>query len=132
MNRPFGLLVVLAAGLCGGAHAQPARPANGFVGSAACRDCHRSQYDRWVKTRMANVVVDPKAHPEVIVADFKTPNDLVTFKPRDVAFVYGSKWKQRYFYKRGDDYFVFPAQWDVMHKGPVGLCATAATPRTTT
>ena len=26
----------------------------------------------------------------------------------DVAFIYGSKWKQRYFTKRGDDYFVAP------------------------
>ena len=26
---------------------------------------------------------------------------------------YGSKWKQRYFTKIGDDCFVFPAQWDV-------------------
>jgi hypothetical protein len=118
MRTPSALrFVLLVSALCWGvAQAQPARPANGFVGSAACRDCHRSQYDRWVKTRMANVVVDPKVHPEVIVGDFKTKNDLVTFKPRDVAFVYGSKWKQRYFYKRGDDYYVYPAQWDVMHK----------------
>ena len=34
----------------------------------------------------------------------------------DIAFVYGSKWKQRYFTKVGDDYFPLPAQWDVTHK----------------
>ena len=33
-----------------------------------------------------------------------------------MAFIYGTKWKQRYFTKRGDDYFVFPAQWDVQAK----------------
>ena len=31
-------------------------------------------------------------------------------------FTYGSKWKQRYWKKQGDDYFVLPAQWDVRHK----------------
>ncbi|MEO8467595.1 MAG: cytochrome c3 family protein [Gammaproteobacteria bacterium] len=96
--------------------AQQSQPKDGFVGSAACRDCHRNQYDRWQKTLMANVVVDPKVHPEAVVGDFKKPNELVTFKVRDVAFTYGSKWKQRYFYKRGDDYFIYPVQWDVTHK----------------
>ena len=65
---------------------------------------------------MANVVVDPKTHPEAVLGDFKTPNPLVTFKPKDVAFVYGSKWKQRYFVKRGDDYYVLGVQWNVITK----------------
>jgi predicted CXXCH cytochrome family protein len=30
--------------------------------------------------------------------------------------VYGSKWKQRYFTRRGDDYFPLDAQWDVTHQ----------------
>jgi hypothetical protein len=87
-----------------------------FVGSQACRDCHQAIYDRWQTTLMANVVQDPKQHPTAIVADFATPNPLVTFKPEDVDFTYGSKWKQRYWKKQGDDYFVLPAQWDVRHK----------------
>jgi hypothetical protein len=33
----------------------------------------------------------------------------------DVALVYGTKWKQRYFRKVGDDYFPLGAQWDVSH-----------------
>jgi predicted CXXCH cytochrome family protein len=57
-----------------------------------------------------------KERPEAIVGDFETPNPLVTFRKEDVAFTYGSKWKQRYFTKIGDDYFVFPAQWDVQNK----------------
>ncbi|HVS25483.1 MAG TPA: cytochrome c3 family protein [Gammaproteobacteria bacterium] len=117
IKNDLWLVAALAALVCyGSAQAQPARASGGFVGSAACRDCHRSEYDRWKKTRMANVIVDPKVHPEVVLGDFSKPNELVTFKPRDVAFVYGSKWKQRYFVKRGDDYFVLPAQWDVTHK----------------
>ena len=65
---------------------------------------------------MANVVTDPKAHPEVILPDFSKPNPLVTFKKEDIAFVYGTKWKQRYFQKVGDDFFPLPAQWDVTNK----------------
>ncbi len=65
---------------------------------------------------MANVVVDPRQHPEVLLPDFGKPDPLVTFKPDAIAFVYGSKWKQRYFTRVGDDYFPLPAQWDVTHR----------------
>ena len=41
---------------------------------------------------------------------------LVNFSKDDIALVYGSRWKQRYFTKIGDDYFPEPAQWDVTHK----------------
>ena len=88
----------------------------GYVGSAACRNCHAPIYARWSKTRMANVVRDPKLHPDAIIPDLATPDPLVTFTKNDIAFVYGSKWKQRYFTRVGDDYFPLPAQWDVTHK----------------
>ena len=65
---------------------------------------------------MANVVRDPKQHPDAIIPDLAKPEPLVTFTKDDIAFVYGSKWKQRYFTKVGDDYFPLPAQWDVTHK----------------
>jgi predicted CXXCH cytochrome family protein len=99
------------------ANAEP-RPAEAahYVGSAACRSCHTAIYDRWKKTRMANVVLDPKDHPEAITPDLSKPDPLVTFTKDDIAFVYGNKWKQRYFKKVGDDFFPLPAQWDVFHK----------------
>ncbi len=87
-----------------------------YVGSAACQSCHAAVYDHWKKTRMANVVLDPKEHPEAIIPDLSKPDPLVTFTKDDIAFVYGSKWKQRYFQKVGDDYFPLPAQWDVTNK----------------
>src|SRR4051812_19022422 len=78
----------------------PPKPATrAFVGSQACRDCHTSIYDRWSTTLMANVVQDPKQRPNAILGDFSKPNPLVTFTPQDVAFTYGSKWKQRYWKK---------------------------------
>jgi predicted CXXCH cytochrome family protein len=87
-----------------------------YVGSSACKDCHTDIYQRWSKTRMANVVQDPHAHPDAIIPDLSKADPLLTFTKDDIAFTYGSKWKQRYFKQVGDDYFVFPAQWDVTHK----------------
>ena len=87
-----------------------------YVGSQACQTCHRSIYQRWSTTLMANVVRDPKQYPDAITPDLSKPDPLITFTKDDIAFVYGSKWKQRYFKKIGDDYFPLPAQWDVTHK----------------
>jgi predicted CXXCH cytochrome family protein len=93
-----------------------ASPGAQFTGSAACKTCHPAVYARWSKTRMANVVLDPKVHPEAILPDLSKPDPLVKFTKDDIAFVYGSKWKQRYFTKKGDDYYPLGAQWDVTHQ----------------
>jgi predicted CXXCH cytochrome family protein len=87
-----------------------------YVGSAACQSCHREIYARWLKTRMANVVRDPKLHPDAIIPDLSKPNPLVVFSAKDIALVYGSHWKQRYFRRAGNDYFPLSAQWDVTNK----------------
>jgi mono/diheme cytochrome c family protein len=87
-----------------------------YVGSAACQTCHQDIYARWSKSRMTNVVRDPREHPDAIIPDLSKPDPLLTFSKDDIAFVYGSRWKQRYFTKRGDDYFPQPVQWDVTHK----------------
>lgn len=86
-----------------------------YVGSESCRKCHAEIYERWKKTPMANIVRDPKVHPDAIIPDIKT-NRVFPFTVDQVAFVYGSKWKQRYFTKIGDDYYPLPVQWDVGNK----------------
>ena len=83
-----------------------------YIGSQACEKCHAQIYDRWKKTPMANVVRDPREHPDAIIPNLAT-NTIAPFTKDQVAFVYGSIWKQRYFTKIGDDYFPEPAQWDV-------------------
>lgn len=65
---------------------------------------------------MANVVRDPRQHPDAIIPDLSRPDPAVTFTRDQIAFVYGSRWKQRYFTKVGDDFFPLGAQWDVEHK----------------
>ncbi len=95
---------------------QKLSPTAHYVGSKTCQTCHQEVYERWSKTKMANVVRDPKLHPDAVVADFSKPNPLVTFSLKDVDLVYGSGWKQRFFHKSGDTYAPYPAQWDVTHK----------------
>jgi predicted CXXCH cytochrome family protein len=84
-----------------------------FVGSESCKGCHAKEYQGWKQTRMANVVQDPKEHPDAVLGDFTHADPLRTFDLDQVAFVYGTRWKQRYFTKRGDDYYPLPAQWDI-------------------
>ena len=86
-----------------------------YVGSQACATCHAEIFNRWQKTPMANVVLDPREHPDAILPDLKT-NTVAPFTRDQVALVYGSLWKQRYFTKIGDDYFPQRAQWDVTAK----------------
>ncbi|MDE3163489.1 MAG: c-type cytochrome [Acidobacteriota bacterium] len=83
-----------------------------YAGSESCEKCHAAIYKRWKKTPMANVVLDPRQHPDAIIPDLKT-NNIAKFTLDQVALVYGSKWKQRYFTKIGDDYYPLPVQWDV-------------------
>ncbi|HEX4284959.1 MAG TPA: cytochrome c3 family protein [Terracidiphilus sp.] len=87
-----------------------------YVGSEACRTCHQQAYSGWKKSRMANILLDPKIHPEAVVGDFTHADPVRTFALDDVAFTYGGRFKQRYFTKRGDDYYPLPAQWDVAKK----------------
>jgi predicted CXXCH cytochrome family protein len=82
-----------------------------YVGSQACGKCHDQIYDHWKKTPMANIVLDPRQHPDAIIPNLAT-NNVAKFTKDQVAFVYGSIWKQRYFTKIGDDYFPLPVQWE--------------------
>jgi hypothetical protein len=67
------------------------------------------------KTPMTNVVRDPRQHPDAIIPNINT-NNIAKFSLDQVAFVYGSKWKQRYFTRIGDDYYPLPVQWDIGNK----------------
>lgn len=86
-----------------------------YVGSQSCAKCHADIYARWKKTPMANVVRDPREDPEALIPDLAT-DTVAKFTLNDVAFVYGSLWKQRYFAKVGDDYFPLAAQWEIKNR----------------
>ena len=61
-----------------------------YTGSLACQSCHAQIYERWKKTPMANVVRDPREHPEAILPDLSKPDPIVKFGKNDIALVYGS------------------------------------------
>jgi predicted CXXCH cytochrome family protein len=94
------------------ANAASAGPASHYLGSRACATCHAEEYRRWSTTPMANIVRAPAQVVPTLFTD-PTKNPISPFDPRDVAFVYGSLWKQRFFKKVGDDYFPLPVQWEV-------------------
>ena len=83
-----------------------------YAGSQACEKCHAEIYEHWKKTPMANIVRDPREHPDAIIPNLAT-DSVAKFTKDQIAFVYGSIWKQRYFTKVGDDYFPLPAQWEI-------------------
>jgi predicted CXXCH cytochrome family protein len=107
---------VLALGVANPATPAPITQGAHYVGSAACRSCHEAIFTRWQRTRMANVVRDPREHPDAIIPDLSKPDPLVDFSVDDIAFVYGSKWKQRYFKRIDNDFYPLGAQWDVTHQ----------------
>ncbi|HWZ44958.1 MAG TPA: cytochrome c3 family protein [Candidatus Saccharimonadales bacterium] len=98
-------------------HAQQLATAHAgrYVGSQTCQKCHAQIYDHWRKTPMANIVRDPRAHPDAIIPDLAT-NTIAKFTKEQVSLVYGSLWKQRYFTKVGDEYFPQSAQWDIINR----------------
>src|ERR1700743_2117296 len=83
------------------AQQQASQPARKFVGSASCKSCHQAAYNGWAQARMANIVRDPKVHPDAVLGDFAHPDPVRTFTLDQVAFVYGRRWKERYFGKHG-------------------------------
>lgn len=111
---PVALALVLGLHVRSSVAQEPSRPPH-FVGSEACQRCHQKEYEGWKQTRMANVVRDPRIHPEAVLGDFAHPDPNRAFDLSQVALVYGSRWKQRYFARRGDGYFPLPAQWDIKH-----------------
>ena len=56
-----------------------------YVGSQACEKCHAEIYERWQKTPMANVVRDPRQHPDAIIPDLAT-NNVYKFSTRSGCF----------------------------------------------
>jgi predicted CXXCH cytochrome family protein len=86
-----------------------------YAGSKSCQKCHAQIYEHWQKTPMANVVRDPREFPDAIIPDLTT-NTISKFTKSQVALVYGSLWKQRYFTRIGDDYYPLGAQWHVSQR----------------
>lgn len=101
-------------------HAQPAftQAEKGYVGSDKCLLCHQEHYEGWRSTLHSKmeqpvVVEDPD---KTVKGDFSSNDADLTFGIEDVDIVVGSRFKQRYAKKIGDDYYMLPAQWNVATK----------------
>lgn len=92
--------------------------AGNYVGSEKCLLCHQQHYHGWKSTlhsKMEQSVI-LKGPDKTVKADFSSGDTVLTFKLEDVDMVVGSRFKQRYAKKIGDDFYMFPAQWNVETK----------------
>ncbi|MCH8118266.1 MAG: cytochrome c3 family protein [Planctomycetes bacterium] len=92
--------------------------ARGYAGSKKCIHCHQQYYKGWKSTlhsKMEQPVV-LKGPDKTVEADFSSDNPILTFGLEDVDMVVGSRFKQRYAKKIGDDFYMLPAQWNVETK----------------
>ena len=89
-----------------------------YVGSKKCGECHAAHLTGWSETAHTKMirppVVDgPKA---TVLADFTIPSEHRKFELKDVKWVIGSRWKQRFIGEVDGKDVVFPTQWSVKDK----------------
>jgi len=89
-----------------------------YVGSETCGDCHESHYSGWNNTLHAKMEQDAiaKGANKNILGDFTSHDPILTHSLDDIDMIIGSRFKQRYTKKIGDDYFMLPFQWNVETK----------------
>ncbi len=86
-----------------------------YVGSVKCAECHKAYYDGWKDTAHNKMIRKPVADgpDRTILADFSQPSSHRHFELKDVKWVIGSRWKQRFIGEVDGQEVVFPAQWSV-------------------
>lgn len=91
------------------------KPINQYVGSKTCAKCHDWHYNGWKTTlhnKMEQNVIKTKSD-ENVLGDFSSDDPDLTFSLDEVDMLIGSRFKQRYAKKIGDDYYMLPAQWNI-------------------
>jgi predicted CXXCH cytochrome family protein len=86
-----------------------------YVGANRCAECHTQHVEDWKHTLHAKMIQPAVADgpDKTIVADFTQPSQHREFELKDVKWVIGSRWKQRFIGEIDDEEVVFPAQWSV-------------------
>jgi predicted CXXCH cytochrome family protein len=89
-----------------------------YVGSKRCAECHRSHFDGWKDSAHNKMIRAPKVDGEdrTILADFSQSHPVRTFDLKDVKWVIGHRWKQRFIGEVDGKEVVFPAQWSIQEK----------------
>jgi predicted CXXCH cytochrome family protein len=86
-----------------------------YVGSKKCAECHAAHYAGW-KDSAHNKMIRPavaEGPNRTVLADFTQPSAERTFELKDVKYVIGHRWKQRFIGEVNGQEVVFPAQWSV-------------------
>ncbi len=89
-----------------------------YIGSQKCADCHQTYYDSW-KDSAHNKMIRPaiaEGPNKTILADFSKPSPFRPFELKDVKWVIGHRWKQRFIGVVDGQEVVFPAQWSIKDK----------------
>lgn len=112
---PFLSLMVFCSVLLLHLDSESQQANNSYAGSKSCEKCHTAYYSDWNNTLHAKMEreVISEGPDKNVLGDFTTDNPLVTHKLEDIDMVIGSRFKQRYTKKIGDDYFMLPFQWNV-------------------
>lgn len=89
-----------------------------YAGSTKCGECHKTHFDGWKDTahnKMIRPPITTGPNPTVL-ADFSQPSPHRAFDLKDVKWVIGHRWKQRFIGEVEGQEVVFPAQWSVQDK----------------
>jgi predicted CXXCH cytochrome family protein len=107
-----------------GRGAEPAREnwrridQTGYAGSTKCAECHQTHYDGWKETGHNKMIRPPLAQGpnRTVLADFDQPDPNRKFDLKDVKWVIGHRWKQRFIGEVNGLDVVYPAEWSVKEK----------------
>lgn len=121
----FGVMGLVSLALVGRGHAAagldtalPRIEQKEYAGSKRCAACHQTHYDGW-KGSAHNQMIRPvitRGPGKTVLADFKTTSPNRTFELKDVRWVIGHRWKQRFIGVVDGQEVVFPGQWSIQEK----------------
>ncbi len=86
-----------------------------YAGSETCAKCHTDYAESW-KNSAHNKMIRPaiaEGKNRTILADFSKPDTNRPFELKDVKWVIGHRWKQRFIGVVNGEEVVFPAQWSI-------------------
>lgn len=86
-----------------------------YAGSEKCAACHKDYSESW-KNSAHNKMIRPaiaEGPNRTVLADFSVPSPNRTFELKDVRWVIGHRWKQRFIGVVDGQEVVFPGQWSI-------------------
>ena len=89
-----------------------------YAGSKACAECHVTYYDTW-KDSAHNKMIRPAIFSgpnKNVQADFSIADPNRPCEMKDVKWVIGHRWKQRFIGVVNGEEVVFPGQWSIKDK----------------